>query len=112
MMGIGPAQVAAELTALGVDVIGVNCGRSLPENLDNLKTLRASTSLPLWMKPNAGLPTMNDDHRAHYDVTPADMGEQAAAWLAAGARIVGGCCGTSPDHLRQIAQAVALARAA
>ena len=112
MMGTGPAQVAAELTALGVDVIGINCGRSLAENLDNLKTLRANTVLPLWMKPNAGLPHMSDDHRAHYDVTPADMGEHAAAWLAAGAQIIGGCCGTSPDHLRQIAQAVALARPA
>ena len=111
MMGTGPAQVAAELSALGVDVIGVNCGRSLAENLDNLKTLRANTSLPLWMKPNAGLPHMTDDHRAHYDVTPADMGEQAGAWLAAGARIIGGCCGTSPEHLREIAQAVAVARA-
>src|SRR5260221_593255 len=46
MMGLGPAQVAAELTALGVDIIGANCGRSLPENLDNLKPLRAATDLP------------------------------------------------------------------
>jgi 5-methyltetrahydrofolate--homocysteine methyltransferase len=112
MMGLEPGRVARELTALGVDVIGVNCGRSLPENLDNLKTARANTSLPLWMKPNAGLPTMGDDHHAHYDVTPADMGEQAGQWLAAGARIIGGCCGTSPEHLRQIAQAVALANKA
>jgi len=110
MMGLAPAQVATELTTLGVDVIGVNCGRSLPENLDNLKTLRASTDLPLWMKPNAGLPHMGEDHHALYDVTPADMGEQAALWVAAGARIIGGCCGTSPEHLRQIARAVALAR--
>jgi len=112
MMGLAPAQVAAELTALGVDVVGVNCGRSLPENLDNLKTLRASTDLPLWMKPNAGLPHMGEGHHAVYDITPADMGEQASQWVAAGARIIGGCCGTSPEHLRQIAQAVALARAA
>jgi 5-methyltetrahydrofolate--homocysteine methyltransferase len=112
MMGLGPAQVAAELTALGVDIIGINCGRSLPENLDNLKALRAATGLPLWMKPNAGLPHMGKDHRAVYDVTPADMGEQAGMWVAAGARIFGGCCGTTPEHLREIAQAVALVRQA
>ncbi len=112
MMGLGPTQVATALTALGVDVIGVNCGRSLPENLDNLKTLRAATHLPLWMKPNAGLPHMGKDQRAVYDVTPDDMGTQAAEWVAAGARIIGGCCGTSPEHLRHIAQAVALARTA
>ena len=89
--------------ALGVDVIGVNCGRSLAENLDNLKAVRAATSLPIWMKPNAGLPHMGKDHRAVYDVTPAQMGEHAALWVAAGAQVIGGCCGTSPDHLREIA---------
>jgi 5-methyltetrahydrofolate--homocysteine methyltransferase len=108
MMGLAPAQIAAELTTLGVDVIGVNCGRSLSENLDNLKAIRAATGLPLWMKPNAGLPHMGHDHRAVYDVTPAQMGEQAAEWVAAGARIIGGCCGTTPEHLREISQAVAL----
>lgn len=112
MMGLAPAKVAAELTALGVDVVGVNCGKSLPENLENLKTVRAATGLPLWMKPNAGLPHMGHDHRAVYDVTPAQMGQQASEWVAAGARIIGGCCGTTPEHLREIAQAVALVRQA
>jgi 5-methyltetrahydrofolate--homocysteine methyltransferase len=110
MMGLAPAQVAGELMALGVDVIGVNCGRSLAENLDNLKDIRAATGLPLWMKPNAGLPHMGKDHRAVYDVTPAQMGENAALWVAAGAQIIGGCCGTSPDHLREIARAALAVR--
>jgi 5-methyltetrahydrofolate--homocysteine methyltransferase len=110
MMGLAPAQVAAALTALGVDMIGINCGRSLPENLDNLKAIGAAAGLPLWMKPNAGLPHMGEGHRAVYDVTPAQMGEQAAEWVASGARIIGGCCGTTPEHLREIAQARSLVR--
>jgi 5-methyltetrahydrofolate--homocysteine methyltransferase len=110
MMGLRPAQVAAELTALGVDVVGLNCGKSLEDNLENLKAVRAATDRPVWMKPNAGLPRMVDGDTAVYDVTPEQMGQQAALWLAAGARVIGGCCGTSPAHLREIARAAAAAR--
>lgn len=110
MMGLKAGQVAKEMTALGADMVGVNCGRSLEENFINLQEMRAATHLPLWMKPNAGLPRMTDDDVAIYDVTPEMMGEAAARWLEAGAQIVGGCCGTSPQHLREIARAVAQAR--
>lgn len=106
MMGLKAAQVAEEVTRLGADGVGVNCGRSLDENLTNLREMRAATHLPIWMKPNAGLPRMTDDDVAIYDVTPEMMGEAATRWLEAGAQIVGGCCGTSPDHLREIARAV------
>lgn len=106
MMGLKAAQVAKEVTALGADAVGVNCGRSLDENLINLQEMRAATHLPIWMKPNAGLPRMTDDDVAIYDVTPEMMGEAAVRWLEAGAQIVGGCCGTSPEHLREIARAV------
>ncbi len=111
MMGLKAAQVAQEMTALGADMVGVNCGRSLEENFVNLQEMRGATHLPIWMKPNAGLPRMTDDDVAIYDVTPEMMGEAAARWLEAGAQIVGGCCGTSPQHLAAIAQAVANARA-
>lgn len=107
MMGLEPSRVARELTAAKIDVIGVNCGRSLDDNLKALNQIRSNTDLPLWMKPNAGLPRMTDDDRAIYDVTPEIMGEQASEWIGAGAQIVGGCCGTSPDHLREIAKAAA-----
>jgi 5-methyltetrahydrofolate--homocysteine methyltransferase len=106
MMGLKAGQVAKEVTALGADLVGVNCGRSLDENFINLQEMRAATHLPIWMKPNAGLPRMTDDDIAIYDVTPEMIGEAAERWLEAGALIVGGCCGTSPDHLREIASAV------
>ncbi len=107
MMGLTPTQVARELDALDVDVMGINCGRSVEENLQNLREMRAATNKPIWMKPNAGLPRMTDEDVAIYDVTPEIMGEHAAQWLEAGAQIVGGCCGTTPQHLREIARTVA-----
>jgi 5-methyltetrahydrofolate--homocysteine methyltransferase len=91
-------------------MVGVNCGRSLDENLINLQEMRAATHLPIWMKPNAGLPRMSDDDMAIYDVTPEMMGEAAARWIRAGAQVMGGCCGTSPEHLQAIAETVARAR--
>lgn len=106
MMGVKPQQMASAMTALGVDVLGINCGRSLAENLENLGELRAATDLPIWFKPNAGLPTVDAAGKTSYDVTPAAMGAAAVEWVAAGAQIVGGCCGTSPEHLRAIRDAV------
>ena len=105
MMGVKPSQVAAELKELDVDMVGINCGRSLAENLAALKELRLSTDLPIWFKPNAGLPEVDAQGNAHYTTSPEQMGELAPEWIAAGAKVVGGCCGTSPDHLRRIATA-------
>jgi len=112
MMGLEAGNVARELTELGVDVVGINCGKSLDENFENLKAARAATTLPIWMKPNAGLPRMLGVSDSIYDVTPEMMGQAAAAWVAAGANIAGGCCGTSPAHLREIARAAALEKQA
>ncbi len=106
IMGVKPTQFANEMTQQQVDMIGVNCGRSLDENLSVLKEIRQSTALPVWFKPNAGLPETDADGNAFYRVTPEDLSGRVPAWIAAGAQVIGGCCGTSPDHLRQIAQAV------
>jgi 5-methyltetrahydrofolate--homocysteine methyltransferase len=104
MMGVRPAQAAAQMEAWGVDVAGINCGRSLEENLVVLQQLRSATKLPIWFKPNAGLPELDSEGRPTYSVSPEAMGSQVYTWLAAGAQVVGGCCGTSPEHLREIAQ--------
>lgn len=106
MMGVRPAQMAAEIAALGVDVLGINCGRSLEENLKALEDLRAATSLPIWFKPNAGLPRIDASGAPVYDLSPEEMGAQAVVWAKTGAQVVGGCCGTSPEHLKAIAAAV------
>ena len=105
MMGVKPSQVAETLPVLGVQVLGINCGRSLDENLEALRQLRAATDLPLWFKPNAGLPEVDAEGNPIYRLSPAEMGAQAALWVQAGAQVVGGCCGTSPAHLQAVAQA-------
>ncbi|MBW6471720.1 MAG: homocysteine S-methyltransferase family protein [Anaerolineaceae bacterium] len=104
MMGVKPVQVAEIFNDLPVDAIGINCGKSLEDNLAVLKTLKENTTKPIWFKPNAGLPTSNVDGSTSYDVTPEKMGNQAKLWIAEGARLVGGCCGTSPEHLAAIAK--------
>jgi len=106
MMGIRPAQLANEIGPLGVDMLGVNCGRSLDENLESLLELNSSTDLPLWFKPNAGIPKLDTSGVATYDLSAEEMGEHVKYWLDAGAKVVGGCCGTSALHLEYIARAV------
>jgi 5-methyltetrahydrofolate--homocysteine methyltransferase len=106
MMGVKPSQMGNELAEAGVAALGINCGRSLEDNLKALKELHQVTGLPLWFKPNAGLPHNDEAGNLQYDVTPEMMAAQVAQWIEAGARLVGGCCGTSPEHLKAIARAV------
>jgi len=106
MMGTSPSQAGKELEGLPVDVIGINCGRSLDENLQNLVELRQVTTKPIWFKPNAGLPHLDSTGITVYETTPELMGIHALSWFEAGAQIIGGCCGTSPEHLKEISQHV------
>jgi 5-methyltetrahydrofolate--homocysteine methyltransferase len=110
MMGVKPLQMAEhfaqEFKSGAPDLLGINCGRSLDDNLKALGELRSAANLPLWFKPNAGMPQIDAAGNTSYSVSPAEMGALAPQWLAAGARVVGGCCGTSPEHLAAIASAV------
>jgi 5-methyltetrahydrofolate--homocysteine methyltransferase len=105
MMGVSPTQVARALAPRGVAAIGANCGKSLEEMEKVLSEYAAlNLGVPLWIKPNAGLPRMDGDHSV-YDLTPAMMGEAIARFVKMGARIVGGCCGNTPAHVAAIARA-------
>jgi len=106
MMGISPTKAANAFEPFGVNMIGINCGRSLDENLAALKELRSVTSLPIWFKPNAGLPSTGGLGNLGYDLTPERMAAPVNLWIAAGAQVIGGCCGTSPEHLKAIARVV------
>jgi 5-methyltetrahydrofolate--homocysteine methyltransferase len=107
MMGVKPSQVTSTLIPLGASVIGANCGTTL-ENMEKiLQEYHASApEAILWAKPNAGLPEMGADNQAIYKITPEEMGEYARKYIAAGAHIVGGCCGSTPEHIAGIARAV------
>ena len=104
MMGVNASQMAAAFADMGVDILGINCGKSLEDNLQALKELKTVTSLPIWFKPNAGLPELDKDYLTVYQLKPEEMGVLAPSWIAAGAQIIGGCCGTTPAHLAEIAR--------
>ena len=102
MTGVTPEQAAQTLTEAGADVIGMNCGVGLDNVGELCARLRSSTPRPVWVKPNAGLPTMIDG-TARYTTSPRDFAHAAAGIIAAGASFIGGCCGTTPDHIRAVA---------
>jgi 5-methyltetrahydrofolate--homocysteine methyltransferase len=105
MMGVRSSDAVKEFHQLGAAMIGVNCGTTLENALLVLQEYSAAApDLPVWVKPNAGLPRM-DGSRTVYDVTPEQMGEFASSALRMGARVVGGCCGSTPLHIKAIAGA-------
>ncbi len=106
MMGVSPSSFAREVEGLGLSAIGINCGKNLDDNINALKELSNATAIPIWFKPNAGLPRLDESSEPSYDITPAQMAENVTSWIEAGARIIGGCCGTTPEHLRAIINVV------
>ncbi len=101
MMGATPEQTAKALTAAGADVIGANCGQGIAGFFPICRRLRAATDRPIWLKANAGLPTLVDG-RATYSAKPEEFAEYAAELTKLGASFIGGCCGTRPDFIRAI----------
>jgi 5-methyltetrahydrofolate--homocysteine methyltransferase len=105
MMGLSPSRVVEAIGPLGVAAIGANCGRSLEDMERVVEEFAAlNAGIPLWIKPNAGLPRMVGDV-ARYDTGPAEMAEYIGRFIDAGAQVVGGCCGSSAEHVRAIAAA-------
>ena len=107
MMGVKPERAAKALLSLGVDVMGANCGRTLSETLEAVLKMRAvAPDATLMAKPNAGLPHAEGGDLV-YDVTPEIMAEYAQRFVEeAGVRIFGGCCGSTPDHIRAVVAAL------
>jgi 5-methyltetrahydrofolate--homocysteine methyltransferase len=106
MMGVKPEQVIETFKSYNLAAIGANCGKSLDFMLQVINAMSAANpGVPLWAKPNAGMPIPGTSP-AEYDVNPDQMGEYAWRLVQAGAQLVGGCCGTTPEHIRGIAQAV------
>ncbi len=103
MMGVSPEQAVAALTMWGADAIGGNCGNGPDELLEVIRRMRAANpDVVLVAKSNAGMPELVD-LRAVYRTDPQTMAACAVEMRDAGARIIGGCCGTTPDHLAAMA---------
>lgn len=106
MMGVSPREFVEAVATFGVAALGANCGRSLVDaDAVVVELLDAAGDLPVWVKPNAGVPKMIGD-RAVYEATPEIIAEHVARYVEQGARIVGGCCGSTPAHVAAIAAAV------
>ena len=107
MMGVRPGDAVAALAAAGVDAVGANCGRG-PEEMAVIAAQLAEArpeGLLLVAQSNAGLPQVVGDH-FEYDATPADMAEHARALHKAGIDLIGGCCGSTPEHIAAMRVAV------
>ena len=101
IMGNGVAEATAALEEVGADAVGANCGMGTAEMVDVARELRRHTSLPLVVQPNAGLPRTLGGGLT-YDEGPEQMAERAGDLLDIGVALVGGCCGTTPDHIRAL----------
>jgi len=107
MMGVTPRQAAEKMLAWGAEIIGANCG--LPEvTVAAVREMAEVTNQPLMMQANAGVPEVRGGV-ACFSGTPEHAAALAREAVAVGVRIVGGCCGTTPAHIRAIASAVAVA---
>jgi 5-methyltetrahydrofolate--homocysteine methyltransferase len=105
MWGESPAEVAKNLLAAGADLVGMNCGRGPDRAIAIIREMRVVTDAPLVAYPNAGLPVTTGD-QVTYELGPEAMAKDYPALLDAGATVVGACCGSTPEHIRLIAEVV------
>ena len=104
MMGVTPEQFATAAVAAGAHIVGANCGLG-PEHLLNvIKRIRSAVNVPLIAMPHAGMPVLQNDGKTVFPATPEEMAKHVPAFLEAGARIIGGCCGTTPTHIAAMAE--------
>ncbi len=103
VMGVRPAQAAEALDAAGADIVGSNCGTGIADMIAIAAQMRPATSKPLWFKANAGVPEL-DRGKTVFRETPDYMASRAEELIEAGASIIGGCCGTTPEHIRRMAE--------
>jgi len=105
-MGTQPAELAAMAARTGVAGIGANCGIG-PDNYVRIaEILRATTDLPIWIKANAGLPELGPGGKTVFPMGPEQFARYVPAIISAGANFIGGCCGTTPEHIRLVRAAI------
>ncbi len=107
MMGATVEAVARALTEAGADVVGANCGNGIEGYVPIGKRFRASTDKPVWIKPNAGIPEVVDG-RVIYKTPPDRFAAHAVPLRDAGVHFLGGCCGTTPEHVRALRKLLAI----
>jgi len=101
LMGTTPEQAAEQLTAAGADCVGSNCGQGVAGFVEICRRMHAAVDGPIWVKANAGLPEIVDGQTV-YRQTPAEFAQYVPQLVEAGAALIGGCCGTTPEFIRAI----------
>ncbi len=105
MMGATPEAAALASVEAGADIVGANCGNGICNMIEITKQIRAAVpNTPIMIQANAGAPVLENGKTVFKD-TPQDMAAKVQELIAAGANIIGGCCGTTPEHIRAIAEA-------
>lgn len=105
MMGVDPAAASEAAIEAGADIIGANCGNGIDNMIEITKQMRAvAGDTPILIHANAGMPVLEGDKTVFKD-TPEQMAARVKELIAAGANIIGGCCGTNPDHITAMGKA-------
>ena len=108
IMGNSAQDCAKALTESGVQAVGANCGDVDPFQMAEIVVmLRSATQLPILAQPNAGKPRLINN-KTEFDMSPTEFSKGAAECIRAGAHLIGGCCGTSPEHIKAIAHDLSL----
>lgn len=105
MTGCDALGMLAMLEGLGVDAIGINCGYGPDKMIETVKTLYKYSSVPIIVNPNAGLPRV-ENGKTVFDISPDKFAEYMKTIAEAGGRILGGCCGTTPEYIKKTAEAL------
>lgn len=105
LYGTDPATAMIVMENMGVDAVGVNCSTGPEKMVEVIKKMKAYANVPIIAKPNAGLPKL-EDGKTVYDMDAAVFAEEMIQLVNAGVSIVGGCCGTTPEHIRQLVDKV------
>ena len=104
MMGLTPATATEVAVEAGADIVGANCGNGIENMIIITKEMREVTDKPILIHANAGLPVL-EDGKTVFKATPEEMAGKVAELVAAGANIIGGCCGTTPTHINAMSKA-------
>lgn len=106
MMGVSPSDMVDQIINAGAELIGANCGNGIKDMVNIVKEIRANNAdIPVLIHANAGMPIYKDG-KTVFPETPEEMANVAGDLIAAGANIIGGCCGTTPDHIHKLVQVV------
>jgi len=106
MMGVDPTSATTKLDELGADIIGITCGGiDFEETTAVLQEMAAVCNRHLFARPNAGVPDLINGKVIHPG-TPEGMSQEAGNWVEAGARLISGCCGTTPEHIKKTVAAL------